>query len=206
MHEVMMAMSTERRTTASYEHHGKQLPPGQTAIDDFPIASIAGTPEIDMRQWRLRIFGLVERTVELTYDELQRLPRVIVSADFHCVEGWSRIADNWEGVLGKEVIALAQPKPEAKYVMVHCYDGYSTNLELDAFCDDDVVLAWGMNGQLLTPEHGFPLRLIVPKRYAYKAAKWVASIELMLENRPGYWESRGYHMRGDVWREERRQQ
>ncbi|HID07233.1 MAG TPA: sulfite oxidase-like oxidoreductase [Armatimonadetes bacterium] len=199
-------MPVERHTTTPHEHHSKQLPPGQTAIDGFPIESIAGIPEIDMRQWRLRIFGLVERTVELTYDELQRLPRAIVLADFHCVDGWSRLGDHWEGVLVREVIALAQPRPEAKYAMVYCYDGYSTNLELDALTDEDVVLAWGMNGQLLTSEHGYPLRLIVPKRYAYKSAKWVSGIELMAENRPGYWESRGYHVHADVWREERRQQ
>ncbi|MCS7254486.1 MAG: sulfite oxidase-like oxidoreductase [Armatimonadota bacterium] len=182
-----------------------RIPPNQKVTDDFPIFSISGTPQIDIANWRLKLLGLVEREVELTYEQIRSLPIAHREADFHCVMGWSRLGDVWEGVWVRDVIAFAQPKPEAKFVIVHCYDGYTTNLDLQVLLEDG-MLVWAVNGQNLTHEHGYPLRLIVPSRYAWKSAKWVSAFEFVAEDKPGYWEQRGYHMRGDVWAEERRKE
>lgn len=179
-----------------------RIPPRQKVIKTFPVLSVSGTPTIDINEWRLRVFGLVEREIELTYEELRSLPVVRKEADFHCVTGWSRLGDVWEGVWVKDVMALAKPKLEARFVMVHCYDGYTTNLDLEVLVDEG-MLVWSMNGEPLTPEHGYPLRLLVPSRYAWKGGKWVHALELMAEDKHGYWEEKGYHIRGDVWAEER---
>ena len=179
-----------------------RVPPRQRVVKTFPVLSINGTPEIDMAKWRLKLFGLVEREIELTYEQIRSLPVARKEADFHCVTGWSRLGDVWEGVWVRDVVALAQPKPEAKFVMVHCYDGYTTNLDLHVLLEEG-MLVWAVNGEPLAPEHGYPLRLIVPSRYGWKSAKWVSAFEFMAEDKPGYWEERGYHMRGDVWAEER---
>ncbi len=179
-----------------------RVPPRQRVVKTFPVLSIDGTPQIDIKDWRLRLFGLVEREVELTYEQIRSLPIARREADFHCVTGWSRLGDIWEGVWARDVIALAQPKPEAEFVMVHCYDGYTTNLDLKVLLEDGIFV-WAVNGELLSPEHGFPLRLLVPSRYGWKSAKWISALEFMAEDKPGYWEERGYHMRADVWAEER---
>ncbi len=180
----------------------KRVPPRQRIVKTFPVMLANGVPTVDISSWRLRLFGLVEQEVELTYEQLKVLPIVRQEADFHCVTGWSRLGDVWEGVWVRDVVALAKPKPEARFVMVHCLDGYTTNLDLEVLLEEG-MLVWAMNGALLSPEHGYPLRLLVPSRYGWKSAKWVHALEFMAEDKPGYWEERGYHMRGDVWAEER---
>ena len=179
------------------------VPRGQFVTEKFPVLTFGGTPEIDMETWRLRIFGLVEQELTLDWGQLQDLDQTSVDAVFHCVTQWSRMENTWEGVSFARVAGLARPLTEAKFAMVHCYGGYSTNLPLDVLLDDDVLLANRHDGAPLAPEHGGPLRLVVPKRYGWKSAKWVNGIELTAEDAPGFWESRGYHMEGDPWKEQR---
>ena len=179
------------------------VPPGQFVTEKFPVLTFGATPRIDLETWEFKVFGLVESEKTLSWDQFVSLPAVTVEAPFHCVTQWSRLHNTWEGVAFSEVLKLAGSAPEAGHVMVHCYGGYSTNLPLDLMMDDDVLLAYRHEGEPLTPEHGYPLRLVVPKRYGWKSAKWVNGVELMAEDRPGFWEARGYHMRGDYWAEER---
>ncbi len=180
-----------------------RVPPGQVLTRKFPVYDIAPRPRIRLDAYRFTITGHVERPVVLTWEEFVSLPKVEVVADFHCVTGWSKQALNWRGVPTSAVYGLVRPREGARYVMVHCLDGYSTNLRLEDFLAEDCLFAHMLDGRPLAPEHGWPLRLIVPRLYAWKSAKYVCGIELMDEERAGFWESRGYHMRGDPWREER---
>jgi len=179
------------------------LPPGQVVTNKLPVLHVGSILPFNPQRWDFRIFGLVEEEVVFSYQEFMSLPKVEIVSDFHCVTRWSRLGNIWEGVSFREVMNHIKPKPEAKYVMVHCDGGYTTNLPLQALLDDDVLFAYGLDGQDLSPEHGWPLRLVVPKRYAWKSAKWVRGLEFMEDDRPGYWESRGYHNDGDPWKEER---
>lgn len=180
-----------------------RLPPGQRAIQGFPVLHEGTIPEFDPQSWDFRVWGLVEEALQLAYEELRVLPNKETLADIHCVEGWSVLDTRWEGVAPEEILRLADPKPEAKFVLVHCDGGYTTNLPLDALFEDDLVLAWRLNGVELGPEHGYPLRLVVPSRYFYKSAKWVRGLELLAKDRSGYWEQRGYHWNASTWKEER---
>jgi DMSO/TMAO reductase YedYZ molybdopterin-dependent catalytic subunit len=146
---------------------------------------------------------LVKKEVRWSYEAFMALPKVAIRADFHCVTRWSRLDNEWEGVSIHEVMKHVKPLPSAKFVMIHCDGGYTTNLSLDVLIDDDVLFAYRHDGENLSPEHGWPLRLIVPKRYAWKSAKWVRGLELMAKNKPGFWENYGYHLDGDHWKEER---
>jgi len=145
----------------------------------------------------------VDSELTLKWPEFQRLPRVTITSDIHCVTRWSRFDNTWEGVSVKELLRRSQPKPEAAYVMVHAHGGYTTNVPLVALEDDDVLLADRHDGQPLAPGHGGPCRLVVPKLYFWKSAKWVSGLELMAKDRPGFWERAGYHMNGDPFKEER---
>ena len=192
-----------RTQTIKQDQEGLDVPPGQYVTKKFPVLSFGPTPRIDLDTWRFRLFGLVEEEVSLDWKQLTALDKVTVDAAFHCVTQWSRLENTWEGVAFSEVMKLVKPKPEARYVMVHCYGGYTSNLPLDALMDDDVLFAYRHDGEPLAPEHGGPLRLVVPKRYGWKSAKWVNGLELMAEDAPGFWEVRGYNMNADPWREER---
>ena len=145
----------------------------------------------------------MEEEIRLDWEQFNALPQVTLDAEFHCVTQWSKLQNTWEGILFNDIMKLVKPKPEAKYVMAHCYGGYTTNVALDVLEDDDVLFAHSHDGAPLTPEHGGPMRLVVPKRYGWKSAKWVNGIEFMAEDAPGFWEVRGYHMEGDPWKEER---
>ncbi len=180
-----------------------RIPPGQVVTSKFPVLHVGPIPPFDPQRWGFRVFGLVEEEVVLSYQEFMSLPKVETVSDFHCVTRWSRLDNAWEGVSFQEVMKRIRPRPEARYVMVHSDGGYSTNLPLQALLGGDVLFAYGHDGQDLTPEHGWPLRLVVPQRYAWKSAKWVRGLEFMEEDRPGYWEQRGYHNDGDPWKEER---
>ncbi|MBI4337202.1 MAG: sulfite oxidase-like oxidoreductase [Chloroflexi bacterium] len=178
-------------------------PPGQYLTDKFPVLTYGPTPRIDLKSWRFRIFGLVEQEVALTWTQFTALPARAITADFHCVTQWSRLNNAWEGVAFTELLKLVGRRPEALFVMVHCYGGYTTNLPLATLTDDTVLFAYKHDGKPLPPEHGGPLRLVVPKRYGWKSAKWVNGLEFMGHNEAGFWEQRGYHMEGDPWQEER---
>ncbi|HEY8346978.1 MAG TPA: sulfite oxidase-like oxidoreductase [Symbiobacteriaceae bacterium] len=180
-----------------------RIPPGQVLTKKWPVLHYGDVPQIDLQQWRFRIFGLVDQEVTLTYPEFMRLPRTKVTCDIHCVTRWSRLDNEFEGVLARDVLRLARLKPEARYAMIHAEGGFTTNLPLADLMRDDVLFAFRCNGEDLTPEHGWPLRLVVPHLYFWKSAKWVTGIELMAEDKPGFWEQQGYHMYGDPWKEQR---
>ena len=192
-----------RITRLSPERVQPDAPPGQFVTDRFPVLTFGPTPRIGLDTWQFKIFGLIDQEITLDWQQFNDLPQVTLDAEFHCVTQWSKLQNTWEGILFTDVMKLVTPKPEAKYVMAHCYGGYTTNVALDVLVDDDVLFAHSHDGAPLTPEHGGPMRLVVPKRYGWKSAKWVSGIEFMAEDEPGFWEMRGYHMEGDPWKEER---
>jgi DMSO/TMAO reductase YedYZ molybdopterin-dependent catalytic subunit len=185
-----------------------RLPPGQVLTRKWPVLHAGETPhyaDLD-REWDLYVFGEVEPKRRFTWAEFAALPRVTVHADMHCVTRWSKLDNLWEGVPTRELLNHVTPAPAAKFVMVHSEGGWTTNLPLADFFTDDALFAFSHNGQPLAPDHGAPVRLVVPRLYAWKSAKWVRGVEFMDRDRPGFWESRehgGYHMRGDPWAEER---
>ena len=181
----------------------KRLPPNQRLAKRWPVLTYGPTPYIDLDAWRLRVFGLVEQPTVFTWEAVMALPQVEVRADMHCVTRWSKLDNVWQGVPLRAVLERIRPKPTARFVMVHAYGDYTTNLRLAVLDDDDVLLAHSHNGEPLSREHGAPLRLVVPKRYAWKSAKWVNALEFMPHDRPGFWEQNGYHNDGDPWEEER---
>lgn len=182
----------------------ERIPPGQSRTRKWPILHASIVPDVPTEKWRLKIFGLVEREVNLSWDDFQALPRCKVFADFHCVTRWSRLSNVWEGVATKTLLELAGVKPEAKYVLCHAYDnGWTTNLPLADFRADDALLADKHDGMAINADHGGPIRGMVPRLYAWKSAKWIRGIELTASDKPGYWERGGYHNHGDPWTEER---
>jgi DMSO/TMAO reductase YedYZ molybdopterin-dependent catalytic subunit len=182
-----------------------RIPPGQSVTEKWPVLDAGGPPVIDLNRWRLRIGGLVAQPREWTWEEFLELPRVKVYADFHCVTRWSRLGNLWEGVSTRELLERAGGAlPQARFVMAYGYDfGWTTNLPLEDFLAEDALVAIFHDGEPLSLEHGAPARLVVPRLYAWKSAKWLAGIELMEHDRPGFWERNGYHMHGDPWKEER---
>ena len=180
-----------------------RLPPGQTLTRKFPVLTFGPTPRLDKAGWSFRAGGLVEEPRTWSWAEFLALGESEVMADFHCVTTWSRFDNLWQGVPFKAVVAQLKLKPGADYVMVHCHGSYTTNLPLAVLMDDDVLFAHKHDGQDLEAEHGGPMRLIVPKKYAWKSAKWVSGIEFMERNQPGFWEQNGYHMDADPFKEER---
>lgn len=181
----------------------QRIPPNQKVITRLPVLHVGSIPTFDPETWRFVVDGLVAHPVRLRYDELVRLPRVVRVSDFHCVEGWSRLNNRWEGVAFQTLSTLAKPLPAAKYVTVVCAGGYTTSLPLTELLADEVLLAYGLDREPLKPEHGGPVRLVVPQRYAYKSAKWVRQIRFTPEQELGYWEKRGYSNTADPWKEER---
>jgi DMSO/TMAO reductase YedYZ molybdopterin-dependent catalytic subunit len=180
-----------------------RVPPGQYLVDKFPVLSYGPTPRFNPATWDFRVIGLVEEPIRLSYEQFRALPRSRQVSDFHCVTTWSRLDNDWEGVRVADLMKLVKLKPEAAFAIIHCDGGYTTNLALADFLDDDVMLALGHDGRDLEPDHGFPLRLVVPKLYGWKSAKWVRAIEFTAEDKRGFWEVRGYHNHADPWSEER---
>lgn len=183
----------------------ERIPPGQSRTKKWPVLDAGGPPEIDLARWQLRIHGLIAQPVAWSWDEFNQLPRVRVFSDFHCVTRWSRLGNVWEGVSTRELLARAGGAlPEAAFVLAHGYDDeFTTNLPLADFLAEDALVAVTHDGAPLSLDHGGPARLIVPRLYAWKSAKWLASIELLSRDRAGFWESNGYHMKGDPWQEQR---
>ena len=181
---------------------GDRVPPGQFLSNKFPVLTYGSTPKVDLDTWKFRVFGLVEQEVELTWDQFTKLTWTTVTADFHCVTQWSSLDNTWEGVTFPDLMALAQPKPEAKFVMAHCFGGYTTNLPLEVAMEEG-LLVHKQDGEPLGEGHGWPLRLIIPSRYGWNSAKWLTGIELIAEDAPGFWEQRGYNNNADPWKEER---
>lgn len=182
-----------------------RIPPGQSRTLKWPVLDASGAPSIDLGTWKFALRGLVNREVEFSWEEFQKLPRVKVFSDFHCVTRWSRLGNTWEGVSARHLVELAGGvKPEAKYILAHAYDyGWTTNLPISQFLAEDSLVATHHDGDPLTLEHGSPARLIVPSLYAWKSAKWIGAVEFLDQDRAGFWERNGYHMHGDPWTEER---
>jgi DMSO/TMAO reductase YedYZ molybdopterin-dependent catalytic subunit len=180
-----------------------RVPRGQRLVKTWPVLHYGPIPAFDGANWDLEVSGLVERPTVLSLDQWRDLPRVAIDADMHCVTGWTTLDNAWEGVSFRTISDLVRPTVEAKWVIAHCAYGYTSNLSLEAMSDDDVLLAWRNHGEDLTPEHGWPLRLVVPKRYAWKSAKWLTGLEFTGKNQRGFWEVRGYHVHGEPFAEER---
>ena len=183
----------------------ERVPPGQVLSERFPVLHYGNVPQYkDLSKWDFRIFGLVAEPLRLTWEQLMALPRKTITADIHCVTRWSKLDTTWTGVPWQEVLKLVQVKPEATHLMEHGEYGFTTNISLEILADDpDAMLAFEYDGKPLTPEHGYPLRMLVPSKYFWKSAKWLRGLEFMAGDRPGFWEQNGYHMEGDPWREER---
>ena len=179
------------------------LPPGQKITAKLPIFSYGKTPLISLNEWRLQIDGLVKTKKTLEWVNFLELPQTTVTADFHCVTRWSRLNNVWKGVLFKDVATLVKPLEQARFVIIHCYGGYLTNLPLNILLEKDVILATQLDGHDLHSDHGWPLRLIVPSRYGWKSAKWIAHLEFVQQDVPGFWENRGYNNNADPWKEDR---
>jgi DMSO/TMAO reductase YedYZ molybdopterin-dependent catalytic subunit len=180
-----------------------RVPPGQYLIDQWPVLSYGVTPVVPLDAWRLKIFGAVAAPMSLTWAEFSALDQVRVTADMHCVTRWSKLDMIWEGVSFRTIADLVCPRPEARYVVFHGDAGYSANAPLSIAMEPDVLLASAANGEPLSPDHGFPVRAVVPARYAWKSAKWLVGIEFLEKDRPGFWERFGYHNNGDFLSEER---
>jgi DMSO/TMAO reductase YedYZ molybdopterin-dependent catalytic subunit len=182
-----------------------RVPPGQSRTKKWPVLDASGPPALDSEKWRLRLWGLAGEPLELTWEQMQQLPRVRVFADFHCVTRWSRLGNLWEGVATRELVNLAGGlRPEARFVLAHGYDsGWTTNLPVEDFLAEDALVAFLHDGEPLTREHGAPARLIVPQLYAWKSAKWLGGLQFLDRDEAGFWERNGYHMHGDPWKEER---
>ncbi len=181
----------------------ERLPPGQREVKNWPVLDLGMQPDIPLDKWMLIIDGLVENPLRWSWEEFRNQPEFRATSDIHCVTTWSRYGNRWAGVAAKHVLALVRPKPEAKFVIFHSFDTYTTNVPLAAFDDDHVLLAHSWEGEPIPREHGGPLRVVIPKLYFWKSAKWLKRIELTAEDRPGFWEVRGYHNNGDPWSEER---
>jgi len=196
-------MSDIKRIISPDTQRQNRLPPGQRLTDKWPVLHYGKVPSIDVKRWTFTIAGLVEKERTLTYDEFIALPQVEVFSDIHCVTTWSRYDNSWEGVSTGTIKEIAGIKAEAKYVMVQGEGGFTTNLSLEDFLQPDVLFALKHDGKPLTAEHGAPMRLVVPRLYFWKSAKWVTGIEFAAKDKPGFWERAGYHMHGDPWQEER---
>ena len=181
----------------------RRTPPGQVLTRKWPVLTYGLTPRFDPKTWSFRCFGRLQREVVWSWEEFLALPRTEVTCDIHCVTHWSRLDNRFEGVHIREIMKRVDLKPEARYLMVHADPDYTTNLAIADLVDDDVLLALRHDGQDLSPDHGGPLRLVVPKLYFWKSAKWLRGFEFFDVNPPGFWEVNGYHMHGDPWAEER---
>jgi DMSO/TMAO reductase YedYZ molybdopterin-dependent catalytic subunit len=181
----------------------QRVPPGQRLVTKFPVLHVGGIPKFDVAKWDFRVFGEVQKEIRLSYAEFMALPHTTIKTDIHCVTGWSMLDTEWEGIRLTDLLKLVEMTPQAAFVTQHCEGSYTTNTPLRALLDDDVLLAFGFNGAGLAPEHGGPLRTLVPKLYLWKSGKWVRGIEFMQKDRLGFWEQRGYHNGADPWREER---
>jgi DMSO/TMAO reductase YedYZ molybdopterin-dependent catalytic subunit len=180
-----------------------RVPPGQVLTAKWPVLTFGATPRIDLGRWTFRCFGQVEKEVSWTWEEFSRLPRVEIFSDIHCVTRWSRLDNQWEGVHVREIMKRAGVGERAVAVMARSEGGYTTNIALEDLLDGDVLLATRHDGRDLEPEHGGPCRLVVPKLYFWKSAKWLRELEVLGVNSPGFWEENGYHLHADPWKEER---
>ena len=180
-----------------------RLPPGQYLTDKWPVLHAGSVPKVDLATWDFKVWGEVGAPLRLTWDELQHLPATEVTTDIHCVTHWSRFDTTFRGVRWSELAKLVEPKPHARFAVAHAEQGFTSNVPLEALEADDALVAYEADGEPLSPDHGWPLRLVVPSRYFWKSAKWLRGLELRSTDQPGFWERYGYHNDADHWKEER---
>ena len=198
-----MFRSRAERKVADAGYDPKRLPPGQYITDKWPVLHAGSVPKTEIATWDFRVFGEVENEIVLSYDELQALPQTEITADIHCVTRWSRFDAGFRGVHWRELARLVQPRPQARFVLAHAEQDYTANVPLEALEDEHALVAWEADGEPLTPDHGWPMRLVIPGKYFWKSAKWLRGIELSSIDKPGFWERYGYNNGADPWKEER---
>ena len=199
-----MFRSKAEKKVAEAGYDPKRLPPGQYLTEKWPVLHAGSVPEYpDLSTWDFRVFGSIENEIVLSYEELQALPQTEITTDIHCVTRWSRFDTSFKGVHWRELAKLVRPEPSAHFVLAHAEQGFTANLPLEALEDDNALVAWEADGEPLEPEHGWPLRFVVPSRYFWKSAKWLRGIELLSADQPGFWERYGYHNAADYWKEQR---
>ncbi|MEE2722389.1 MAG: sulfite oxidase-like oxidoreductase [Pseudomonadota bacterium] len=185
------------------ERSTDRLPTGQRLVENWPVLDLGVQPDIPRDKWIFTIDGFVENPVRWKWEDFLAQPQVMMTSDIHCVTGWSRYDNAWTGVHAAHLLDVCKPEKEALHCLFYSSDGYTTNIRLDRFADEDVLLAHSWNGEHLTKAHGGPVRAVVPKWYFWKSAKWIRRIEFLSEDEQGFWEDRGYHNEGDPWKEER---
>jgi len=193
----------ERKALEQQMKSEGRLPPGQSLTLKWPVLHYGSVPRFDPERWDFKVYGMVETPLRWTWNEFNALPKVKRHSDFHCVTRWSRFDNDWEGVAFREVLGRVKLKAGARFVLVHAEQGFTANVPLADLDRDEVLFATHHDGQPLSPDHGYPLRLIVPHLYAWKSVKWVRGIEFLDQDARGFWEQNGYHMYGDPWREQR---
>lgn len=210
----MFKRITDRRKQEEEVRSGNRLPPGQSLTQKFPVLHYGTVPRTNLDTWDFRVFGLVEEEKVWNWEQFNKLPRTQVTMDIHCVTRWSKFDTTWEGVSLKTLVAegIVAPKPEARFVIQHCEQGYTTNTPLDMLLMDNVLLATHFDGQPLTPDHGYPLRVVVGSfadrsedrtAYFWKGGKWLRALEFRATDQLGFWERNGYNNEADPWKEQR---
>lgn len=199
----MLFDGNERKQEERKKLEEGRLPPGQSLTLKWPVLHYGSVPRFDPARWDFKVTGLVEQPLTLSWEEFKRLPRIEDTSDFHCVTRWSRFDNRWGGVAFRELLQRVKLQPRAGFVLVHAEQGFTANVPLPDLDRANVLFATHHDGQPLTLEHGYPLRLIVPHLYAWKSVKWVRGIEFLDHDVPGFWEQNGYHMYGDPWKEQR---
>jgi DMSO/TMAO reductase YedYZ molybdopterin-dependent catalytic subunit len=198
-----MFRSKAEKKVRELGYDAARLPPGQYLTEKWPVLHAGDVPDTDLSTWTFRVFGAVEQPVELSWEELNALARTEHTQDIHCVTRWSRFDTTFAGVHWRELERLVRPEPGARYAIAHAEQGFTANVPLEVLRDDLALLATHADGEPLTPEHGWPLRLVIPGKYFWKSAKWLRGIELSATDKPGFWERYGYHNEADPFAEER---
>jgi DMSO/TMAO reductase YedYZ molybdopterin-dependent catalytic subunit len=198
-----MFRSIQERKVKAAGYEVERLPPGQHMTEKWPVLHAGGVPHVDLATWTFRVFGEVENEVQLTWEQFNALPRSSNVQDIHCVTRWSRFDTSFEGVHWRELVKLAGPRPTARFAVAWAEHDFTANVPIASLEDDLALLATHADGEPLTPDHGYPLRLVIPHKYFWKSAKWLRGIELLPEDRLGFWERYGYNNDADPWKEER---
>jgi len=198
-----MFRSRAERKVADAGYDPARLPPGQYLSKKWPVLHAGSVPKVELATWDFRVWGEVENPVRLSWEELRELPATEITTDIHCVTRWSRFDAGFRGVHWRELARLVRPKPEARFVVAHAEQGFTANVPLEALEDENALIAFEADGEPLTPDHGWPLRLVVPSRYFWKSAKWLRGLELLDHDQPGFWERYGYNNNAEFWKEER---
>jgi DMSO/TMAO reductase YedYZ molybdopterin-dependent catalytic subunit len=199
----MLFEGNERKQREQEMKQAGRLPPGQSLTLKWPVLHYGSVPRFNAETWAFRVYGLVQNPLQLSWEQFNKLPRIKSTSDFHCVTRWSRLDNEWTGVSFREILRRTLPLPTAKYVLIHAEQGFTANVPLADLDREEVLLATHHDGEPLSGDHGYPLRLIVPHLYAWKSVKWVRGLEFLEHDSAGFWEQNGYHMYGDPWKEQR---